>query len=878
MEEKQWYKMSGEEITKELNVETSIGLNNEEVEKRKVQYGENSIQTKEKKSLFMMIIEQFKDFMVIILIIASIISGFLGEISDTIIILLVVILNALLGVIQENKAEKSLEALKSLSAPIAKVIREGKIMETKSKEIVPGDILIVEAGDFVSADGVIFESASLMIEESSLTGESVPVEKNSHTLEGDNIPLGDRKNFAYTSSLVTNGRGRIIVTGTGMNTELGKIAEMIQSQEEVRTPLQAKLDELGKLLGIGAIIVCAIIFFIGFFQKRPVIDMFMTSVSLAVAAIPEGLPAIVTIVLSIGVQNMIKRNAIIRKLPAVETLGTASVICSDKTGTLTQNKMTVTKLYTYDRLVDINDADMDNNAELAAITIGLLCNDASIEEDKGEKKTLGDPTEVALIVSARQHGLFKKEQEKQFKRVEEIPFDSDRKLMTTINTYENGYRVFTKGALDVLLEHCNKVLVEKDVVPLTREIVEKIKEINEELSSNALRVLALAYKDISSIPDTISSEIVENDLIFVGVQGMIDPPREEVKLAVKRSKEAGIRPIMITGDHKITAMAIAKELGILEENQEAIEGRTLENMSADELFNNVEKYSVYARVSPEHKVRIVEAWQKKGKIVAMTGDGVNDAPALKKADIGCAMGITGTDVSKEAADMILTDDNFATIVAAVEEGRTIFDNIKKSIHFLLSCNFGEIVALFVSIVLKMPIPLLAIHILWINLVTDSLPALALGVDPAEKDIMKRKPRDPRKSIFSDGLGLMLAVEGILIGVLTLVAFIIGSNISLTTGRTMAFATLSLSQLVHTLNTRSIDKSIFKIGLFTNMKLIGAIFISLILMVGIIIIPALREIFKLGLLTSSQWGIVVGLSLIILLAVELVKIIKNARNE
>ncbi len=878
MKEKQWYKMNIEELKEELKVEPSLGLDKEEVEERKKQFGENIIQTKEKKSLLMMFIEQFKDFMVIILIIASIISGFLGEISDTIIIILVVLLNAFLGVFQENKAEKSLEALKSLSSPTAKVMRDGKVIEVKSKDVVPGDILIIEAGDFVSADGVIIESASLMIEESSLTGESVPVEKNNQTIEEEDIPLGDRKNFAYTSSLVTNGRGKIIVTDTGMNTELGKIAEMIESQEEMRTPLQAKLDELGKLLGIGAIIICAVIFLIGFLQNRPVIDMFMTSVSLAVAAIPEGLPAIVTIVLSIGVQNMIKNNAIIRRLPAVETLGTASVICSDKTGTLTQNKMTVTKIYTYDRLVDINDVDINNNAELTAITIGLLCNDASIEEDKGERKALGDPTEVALIVAAKRQGLLKKEQEDYFERVGEIPFDSDRKLMTTINTYEKAYRVFTKGALDVLLERCNKILVGENVIQLTGDMIEEIKKVNEELSSEALRVLALAYKDISNIPDTINSEEVEGDLIFVGMQGMIDPPREEVKLAVKKSKEAGIRPIMITGDHKITAMAIAKELGILEGSQEAIEGRTLESMSEDELFNNIEKYSVYARVSPEHKVKIVEAWQKKGKIVAMTGDGVNDAPALKRADIGCAMGITGTDVSKEAADMILTDDNFATIVAAVEEGRTIFDNIKKSIHFLLSCNLGEIVTLFVSIILKLPIPLLPIHILWINLITDSLPALALGVDPAEHDIMKRKPRDPRKSIFTHGLGYMLALEGILIGILTLVAFIIGSNESLTVGRTMAFTTLSLSQLVHTLNVRSIDKSIFKVGLFTNKNLIWANLISFILMIIIILIPSLRVIFKLVMLTPVQWGIVIGLSFAILIAVELVKAIRNMKNK
>ncbi len=874
MNSKLYFQKSIEELKKEFNVDIHVGLTNAEAEIRKNKYGENSLKSVEKISLFKMFFNQFKDFMVIILIIASIISASLGEITDTVIILIVVVLNAILGVIQENKAEKSLEALKNLSSPIAKVIRDGNKMEIKSKDIVPGDIAVIEAGDIVAADGVLFENANLMIEEAALTGESVPVEKTTIIPQGENIPLGDRKNYVYTSSLVTYGRGKFIVTATGMRTEIGKIAEMLEKEEDMKTPLQEKLDNLGKILGVAALIICGIIFGIGYLQKRPVFEMFMTSVSLAVAAIPEGLPAIVTIVLSIGVQSMIKRNAIIRKLPAVETLGTASVICSDKTGTLTQNKMTVTKIYTYDELLDIDKVNTNNNREDLALKIGLLCNDASLHEEDGEKKTIGDPTEIALLVAGYQHGLFKKEEENKFERVNEIPFDSDRKLMTTINRYDKNYRVYTKGALDVLLERCDKILLDDGAVPLSDEIKSKVKKANEKMSSEALRVIALSYKDLSSLPDEITSDGLEKDLTFVGMVGMIDPPREEVKLAVKTSKEAGIRPVMITGDHKITAMAIAEELGILEADQGAIEGSTLEKMTDDELFKNIEKYSVYARVSPEHKVRIVKAWQKKEKIVAMTGDGVNDAPALKRADIGCAMGITGTDVSKEAADMILTDDNFATIVAAIEEGRTIFDNIKKSIHFLLSCNIGEVVALFISIVLKYPLPLLPIHILWVNLVTDSLPALALGLDPAEKGIMKRAPRGSNQSIFSEGLGAMIAVEGIIIGALTIIAFQIGRKESLELGRSMAFVVLSLTQLIHTFNVRSMDKSIFEIGFTTNKQLLGALLFSFILMASILFISPLRVIFKLAVIDPMHWGILIGLSLMILVLVEFAKGIKK----
>lgn len=869
-----WYNKDKGQISKELDTDLESGLSKNEVDRRIEEHGKNILIEKKQKSTIAMFLSQFKDFMVIILLIAGVISGLLGEWSDTVIILIVVILNAVIGVVQESKAEKSLEALKNLSSPSAKVLRDGQKIEIKSEDLVPGDIMLLDAGDLVPADGVLIESANLQIEESSLTGESVPVSKQTEVPEGENLSLGDRLNYVFTSSLVTNGRGKVIVTETGMNTEIGKIAGMLQSQEEMRTPLQDKLDQLGKTLGIGVIAICVLIFAIGYFQGEEILDIFMVAVSLAVAAIPEGLPAIVTIVLSLGVQRMIKKNAIIRKLPAVETLGTASVICSDKTGTLTQNKMTVTKLYTYGNLEDIETVDIKNPHKELALKIGLLANDSAVENVDGEIKQLGDPTEVALVVSAQNIGLYKKEQEAILKRVEEIPFDSDRKLMTTIHKDGEKYKVFTKGALDVMLERCTKILIDSEIRELTEEVKKDIKDVNESMSKQALRVIALAYKEESQIPSELTSEQVENNLIFVGMEGMIDPPREEAKVAVEKCKSAGIRPVMITGDHKITAMAIATELGILDENGEAIEGSDVEKMTQEELNASVEKYSVYARVSPEHKVRIVSAWQSRGKIVAMTGDGVNDAPALKRANIGCAMGITGTDVSKQAADMILTDDNFSTIVEAVQEGRSIFDNIKKSINFLLSCNLGEIVALLTSIILGMPLPLLPIHILWVNLVTDSLPALALGVDPEEPGLMERKPRNPKKSIFADGLFLSIILQGVVIGAVTLIAFNLGNRTSLEEGRTMAFVTLSLSQLMHTFNVRSVDKSIFQMGLFTNKYLVGANLISILLIVILIIVPPLREVFKLTLLGTEYLLEVIGLSLAPVVLVEIKKLIKR----
>ena len=870
MNKTQWFKKSRQELEEELKVDAERGLSEMDVVRKKSEYGSNILVAKKKTGIFGMFLNQFKDFMVIILIIASIISGVLGEKTDTIIIMLVVVFNAILGVVQENKAEKSLEALKKLASPMAKVIRDKKRIKISSEELVPGDIIILETGDFIPADGVLIENVSLMIEESALTGESVPVEKNIAIPDGDDIPLGDRLNCVFTSSLVTKGRGKAIVTEIGMNTEIGKIAGLLDSQEEVKTPLQNKLDDLGKMLGIGALSICGIIFVVGYLQGRELLQMFMTSVSLAVAAIPEGLPAIVTIVLSIGVQKMIKKNAIVRKLPAVETLGTASVICSDKTGTLTQNKMEVTKIYTYGSLKEIEDLDERDKAENLTLKIGLLCNDA--------EENLGDPTEKALVHSAKKGKMEKVFQEKRFERVSEIPFDSNRKLMSTIHDSGNGYTVFTKGAPDFLLENCNKILIEGHEHILTHSIKDKIKAVNEEMSSEALRVIAFAYKEHLNIPRLVGSEIIERDLVFVGMQGMIDPPREEASMAVEECRKAGIKVVMITGDHKTTAIAIAKQLGILRGDDQALEGFEIEKMTDIELSKNIEKYSVYARVSPEHKVRIVSAWQNRGKVVAMTGDGVNDAPALKRADIGCAMGISGTDVSKQASDMILTDDNFTTIVSAVEEGRHIYDNIKKSIYFLLSCNIGEIVALFLAVILKAPLPLLPIHILWVNLVTDSLPALALGVDPAEPDIMKRNPRNAKKSMFADGVGLTLIIQGVIIGILTKIAFQVGFREGLHVGRTMAFCTLCFSQLVHSFNARSEDKSIFELGFTTNRYLIKANIVSTLLILMVTSVPMFRDIFQLSNLNVLNWLVVIVLSISPLFIVEMSKLFGDEKNK
>ena len=717
---------------------------------------------------------------------------------DSIIIIVIVVLNALMGLIQETKAEKSIEALKNMTAPMAKVRRNGKIEEVSSKEIVPGDIVVLEAGNYVPADCRLISSFNLKIEESALTGETEPANKNSKEVLLENIPIGDMNNMAFSNTIVVNGHAEAVVVETGMNTTIGKIAHMIIDNEAPQTPIQKKLAQVGKTLGIACLIICSLVFAIGVIKKIDIVQMFMTSVGLAVAAIPEGLPAIITIMLSIGVTTMAKKNAIIRKLPAVETLGSSSVICSDKTGTLTQNKM---------KVVDVKNATGNNTAtsKELILSLGAMCTDCNINEGIA----YGEPTEVAIVNSAINFGQNKEELYKKYPRIAEIPFDSERKMMTTIHKVGGKYRIITKGAPDVLLSNCTKYDVNNSVQTMNFSVKNRIEQENKYMADKALRVIAVSYADIDYLPSKITTETIENNLVFVGLIGMIDPPREGVKEAVSTCKNAGIKTVMITGDHIATARAIAKELNILGKNDLAITGTELDKISDKDFEKNIMKYSVFARVSPEHKVKIVKAFQKTGAVVAMTGDGVNDAPALKNADIGIAMGKNGTDVAKNAADMILTDDNFVTIVEAVKQGRNIFDNMKKAIHFLIATNIGEIVTIFMGLLLGLKSPLLAIHLLWINLVTDSLPAIALGLEPPDKEIMNRKPQNSKKGIFADGLWGKIFVEGAMIGMLNLVAFTIGNSFySLETGRTMAFVSLGLLELVHCFNIKS-EQSIFK---------------------------------------------------------------------
>ena len=902
MEKRNWFNKTFKEVEKELETDLEKGLSKEKVEERQEKYGFNELQQIAKKSIIQRFLEQFKDFSIIVLIIAAIVSGIVGVlqgegITDTIIILIVVIVNAIIGVAQESKAEKSLEALQKLSDHASKVIRNENMEVVPSKELVPGDIVVLDTGDYIPADLRIIEAVNLKTQESSLTGESVPVEKTSEIIEEQEIGIGDRKNMLFSSSLVTYGRGKGIVVETGMTTEVGKIAGMINSTEKQETPLQQKLDKLGKTLGIAALVICAVIFILGILQGKEIISMFMTAVSLAVAAIPEGLVAVSTIVLAIGVQKMVKKNAIVKRLPAVETLGSATVICSDKTGTLTQNKMTVEKIFWNDATREAsNISDDEIDEELTKLVYAnMLCNDTKISSDG---TLTGDPTETALVDMGFKLN-FDPSIYDRMERVEEIPFDSDRKLMTTVNKVGDKYVVYTKGGIDEILKRCTSYEIGGQISEELESYINKIRQENEKMAQNALRVLGCAYKEIDHIPTKEEMKTIENDLIFIGMVGMIDPPREEAKLAVEKCKTAGIKTVMITGDHKITATAIAKKLGILENDDEAITGLELEQMTDEELEKNVRHYSVYARVSPEHKVRIVKAWQKNGEVVAMTGDGVNDSPALKKADIGCAMGIVGTDVAKEAADVILTDDNFATVVSAVEEGRKIYDNILKVIQFLLSSNIGEVVVLFFATLLTPLFSkwfgitdingleiLLPIHILWINLVTDSLPALALAFDPANSDIMQRKPIKPGKGIFTKGMTWRVVYQGIMIGGLTLAAFMIGlattkepigtltlEQSKIEVGQTMAFVTLALSELVHVFNVRDNKKSIFKTGIFNNMKLIGAIIISAVLMFVILLIPGLREIFSIPVLPKENIIELICLVLAPIVIVEIFKLLK-----
>ena len=838
------------------------------MEERRRKYGINQLEEKKKKSLIIKFLEQFKDFMIIILLVASVVSAVVAKIDgsndyfDSIIIIAIVVFNAIMGLIQESKAEKSLEALKKMSAPTCKIRRNGKIITIKGEEVVPGDIVILEAGNYVPADCRLLSTSNLKIEESSLTGETVPELKEADDVLPEKTAQGDMTNLAFATTIVVNGHGEAIVTETGMNTKVGKIAKMIINDETPETPIQKKLGQVGKSLGIGCLVICLLIFIIGILKKIEPIEMFMTSVGLAVAAIPEGLPAIVTIMLSIGVTKMAKKNSIIRKLPAVETLGSSSVICSDKTGTLTQNKMQVTKV------VDINGEVTKPEVSKKILELATMCTDV--------EGLTGEPTEVAIVGRAIKEGINKQELYQNMKRVADIPFDSSRKMMTTIHKLPQGYRIITKGAPAVLLKHCNKVYQNEKITNLNTTILSKIERENSIMADKALRVLAIAYQDVNELPNQITTEQVEQNLIFVGLIGMIDPPREGVKEAVDTCRRAGIKTVMITGDHIATAKAIAKEIGILKNHDLAITGEELDKIPQKTLQKNIMQYSVFARVTPEHKVRIVQAYQSTGAVVAMTGDGVNDAPALKNANIGIAMGQNGTDVAKNAADMVLTDDNFITIVEAVKQGRNIYDNIKKAVHFLIATNIGEIVTIFLGLLLGIKSPLLAIQLLWVNLVTDSLPAIALGLEPPDKDIMNKKPQDSKKGIFADGLWSKIFIEGTMLGLLTLVAFSIGNNFyGIEVGRTMAFVGLGLLELVHSFNIKS-EESVFKVGLFENKYLLGAFLLGAFLQIIVVIIPPIANIFKLVPLTGIQWLITFGISILPLFIMELQKKVNEMR--
>ena len=849
-----WHTKNIKEVEKELRTNIKTGLGDKDVLIRQDEFGKNKIEEGKKESLLVKFINQFKDFMIIILIIAAIISAVVsylegtGDYFDSIIIIAIVLFNGLMGLIQEAKAEKSIEALKKMSAPVAKVRRNGKVLTVNGEDIVPGDIVILETGCYVPADIRLINTYNLKVEESSLTGETEAVEKDENALfNNQKVPLGDMKNMVFAGTAVVNGHAEGIVTNIGMNTEVGKIASMIITNEAPQTPIQKKLSEVGKVLGIACVVICALIFVIGVIKKISVVEMFMTSVGLAVAAIPEGLPAIVTIILSIAVTKMAKRNAIIRKLPAVETLGSSKVICSDKTGTLTENNMKVVEI-------------IGNKNKI--LEYGALCCNCEINEGVVE----GEPTEVAIVKEA-----VKEKQNKILPRICEIPFDSNRKLMSTVNELENGkYRIITKGAPEILLGICDYYEENNTVHDMNSTFLSKIKNKNEKMAEKALRVLGVAYLDVDIMPKEISADFLEKGLIFEGLIGMIDPPRKGVKEAVLACRRAGIKTVMITGDHITTAKAIAKDLEILRGRELAITGQELDKISDSKLEKEIMNYSVFARVTPEHKVRIVKAFQKTGAVVAMTGDGVNDAPALKKSDIGIAMGRKGTDVAKNAADMILNDDNFVTIVDAVKQGRNIFDNIKKAIHFLIATNIGEIVTIFVGLLLGVKSPLLAVQLLWVNLVTDSLPAIALGLEPPEKDIMNRPPRDSRKSIFADGLMGKIVVEGFMIGMFTILAFFIGNRYyGIEVARTMAFISLGMLELIHSFNVKS-EESIFKVGLFENKYLVGAFLLGTVLQLGIVFVPTLAEIFKLTQLNTTQWLITIAISIAPIIIVELQK--------
>lgn len=889
----EWYNKGKKEVLNELKTDLSHGLSNREAEKRLENCGRNELEEQAKKSFISKLAAQFADFLIVILLIAAGISAFVGEKEDALVILAIVVINAILGIYQEGKAERSVEALQKLSAPNAKVIRDGNLIILPAAEIVPGDVVVLEAGDIIPADIRLLESSNMKVEEASLTGESVPVEKDAKTQIAGSVGIGDRHNMGFSSTIVTYGRGRGVVVGTGHDTEIGNIATKIQSYDDEETPLQVKLNQLGKVLGTLTIGICILVFLVGMLQGRQVLNMLLTSISLAVAAIPEGLPAIVTIVLSIGMNRMAGKNAIVKKLLAVETLGATSVICSDKTGTLTQNEMTVVKAYVDDKILEVEGGGYDPVGDVKCngrkininsltnlrnlVSIGALANDAELDNSTGAYKIIGDPTEGAIITFAGKLGQTSEQLNMIYPRVEELPFDSSRKMMTTFHSnYIHGKIVsFTKGAPDIVINRCTKIALNGKVVDFTKELKNKVLSVNTKFARSALRVLSMAYKSWNEVPEHPDFELVENDMIFVGLVGMIDPARPEVKESIKLCKAAGIETIMITGDYKETAYAIAKDLGMVETESQAIMGEELDKYSDEKLREVVKKTKVYARVSPEHKVKIVTALKENGHITSMTGDGVNDALALKKADIGVAMGVTGTDVAKNTAEVILTDDNFATIVNAVEEGRIIFSNIKKFVFFLLSCNIGEILLVFASILIGWEVPLVPIQLLWLNLVTDSFPAMALGVENAEPGIMNHPPRDTREPILDKGMLGGIMFQAVAIAFASLLSYywaarMYGIGRGLVHVRSVVFATLITAELLRAFSSRSQTYTLFKVGFFTNIRMIQAVFVSFVLTVMVLYVPVLNEIFDVIPLTMRDWEVVLAFSFIPMIVGELYK--------
>ncbi|MBN2482079.1 MAG: calcium-transporting P-type ATPase, PMR1-type [Bacteroidales bacterium] len=889
-----WWKLDERSVAEMLQTNAGLGISRDEARKRLDKYGLNQLIEKKGRSPVALFLEQFKSFMIWVLIAAALISGFLKEWVDAVAIIAIVILNAIMGFVQEFRAEKSLAALKKLSSPTSKVIRDGKLLVIPAQEIVPGDLVELEAGDFVPADSrIVYATGNFSTHEASLTGESTSIEKVPSVIEKEELALADRSNMLYMGTSVVSGKGRAIVTGTGMDTELGKIAGMIQQIEKTTTPLQKKLAEFAKIIVYVCFALVTIIFLIGYLRGEKVIDLFLTAVSLAVAAIPEGLPAVVTIALALGVQRMVKRHCLIRKLHSVETLGCTTVICSDKTGTLTKNEMTVKSVYIPGKYVEISGIGYEPDGEFTTdknkidpaaipglgklLTTSVLCNGAELNQGTEGYSIVGDPTEGALLTMAAKAGIFKKEKEDEYPFFEEIPFDSVRKQMTIIRKKDHAHVAFVKGAPDILLSRCKRIEENGIIRSLRNSDKERILNANYHFADNAMRVLAFAYRNFDALPDKRDAATVEKDLIFLGLVAMIDPPRPEVKVAIEDCKTAGIRSVMITGDHKNTAVAIAKELGMYRESSLSYTGEELDQISDEEFLEIVGKTTVYARVSPAHKLRIVNAWRKRDEVVAMTGDGVNDAPAVKEADIGVAMGITGTDVTKEVSEMVITDDNFASIVSGVEEGRGIYDNIRKFVHYLLSCNAGEILVMLIASLLRWPVPLLPIQILWVNLVTDGFPALALGVDPIDKDVMKRPARPKNEPVITRQMGGLIITQGAFLAFCSLLAYwfvLVIEEGSVERARTACFIVLACSQLVHSFNCRNMKESIFKIGFFTNSKLVLAALFSFALQMSVIYIPFLQRIFKTIPLGLNDWLLVILISSFPLWAMELVKLIRR----